>query len=115
MECLEQVSGNHIGSGCKHCVCCLSTKTSLLLVCNPEELGSDPTSTNSSGKVTILSGRVEYDGVTPGSIATLMCNREYEPATGSSNRTCMNDGNWSGDQQSCTTVLEEGVCKLIKS
>ncbi len=108
-------------SDCKHCVRYISTKTSLLLVCNPEELGSDPTSTNSSGIVIIPSGQakpsgqVEYNGVTPGSIATLACNDGYEPVAGSSNRTCMNDGNWSGDQQNCTIVTKEEVCKLIKN
>ena len=71
-------------------------------MCNPSALGGSPTSTDGLGTATISNGVVTYDGVTFGSTATLTCNSGYEPAGGT--RTCMSDGNWSGEIQSCVAV-----------
>ena len=56
---------------------------------------------SSSGTAVISNGVIEYDGVVVGSVANLVCNEGYTPGVNSSNRTCMNDGKWSGMNQTC--------------
>ena len=96
-----------IGMTINSCVYLLS-----LTVCNSSELGSNPTSTDGPGSVTAPNGVVTYNGVTFGSMATLICNSGSVPAAGTSNRTCKNNGFWSGEIQSCVSVMTSD-CKLI--
>ena len=62
--------------------------------------------------VTVMNGVVNYNGVTPGSTAQLVCNNGYTPGEDSNDRTCMSDGNWSGGTQTC--VLPIAPCKAIR-
>ena len=78
-------------------------KTSLSLTeCNPEDLGTSPTSVM-SGVINISNGRVLYTGVAPMSVATLECNEGYRP-TFDLNRTCMFGGQWSEGTLSCELI-----------
>ena len=54
-----------------------------------------------SGVVTIQNGTVNYDGVTTGSTARLICNDGFVPGGDSRNRMCMSDGTWSSGNQIC--------------
>ena len=56
---------------------------------------------SSSGKAVTSNGVIEYDGVVVGSVANLTCNEGYTPGENSSIRTCMNNGKWSGMNQTC--------------
>ena len=55
-----------------------------------------------------MNGVVNYNGVTPGSTAQLVCNNGYAPGGDSNHRMCMSDGNWSGGTQTCRVT-----CKSI--
>ena len=54
--------------------------------------------------VTVMNGVVNYTGVAPGSTAQLVCNHSYTPGEDSYERTCINDGNWSGGTQTCVQL-----------
>ena len=66
-----------------------------LPACDPVALGGVPSSMNGPGMVTVMNGVVNYNGVTPGYTAQLVCNNGYTLGVDSSDRMCMNDGNWS--------------------
>ena len=57
-----------------------------------------------------MNGVVNYNGVTPGSTAQLVCNNGYTPGGDSNDRTCMSDGNWSVGTQTC--VRSQQVCSI---
>ena len=61
--------------------------------------------------VTVINGVVNYNGVTPGSTAQLVCNNGYTPGEDSNDRMCLSDGNWSEGTQTC--VLPIAPCKAI--
>ena len=48
-------------------------------------------------------GRVEMSGVTPGSVATYICNSEYN-LVGMETRTCQNNGQWDGEAPTCESM-----------
>ena len=54
--------------------------------------------------VTVISGVVNYNDVTLGSTAQLVCNNGYTPGEDSGDRVCMSDGNWSGGTQTCVQL-----------
>ena len=62
--------------------------------CDPEVLGTSPSSQISAGSVAVPNGMVTYNGVVLGSVATLTCDIGYSVAN-EYNRTCMSDGHWS--------------------
>ncbi len=45
-------------------------------------------------------GTINYNGLAPGSVATLGCNEGYSIAN-KINRTCMSDGHWSDETLKC--------------
>ena len=51
-----------------------------------------------------MNGVVNYNGVTPGSTALLVCNTGYTPGEDSNERMCMSDGSWSGGTQTCVQL-----------
>ena len=57
-----------------------------------------------------MNGVVNYNSVTPGSTAQLVCNNGYTPGEDSNDRMCMSDGSWSRGTQS-TCVLPIVTCK----
>ena len=81
--------------------------------CDPAELGGNPTSTNSSGKVTtsLKTGVIMYNGVKVGSTAYLKCDVGYKLEANSTNRTCLSNGKWSGRLQNCISSKLMTVCK----
>ena len=62
------------------------------------DIRCDILSTPSNGEMTCSSGRVGvgYEGDT----CSFTCNTGYE-LTGSDNRTCQDNGSWSGEDTSC--------------
>ena len=59
---------------------------------------------NSSGTAVTSNGVIEYTGVVVGSVANLTCNEGHTPGVNSSSRICMNDGKWSGINQTCESL-----------
>ena len=57
-----------------------------------------------------MNGVVNYNGVTLGSTAQLVCNNGYTHGEDSNDRICMSDGNWSGGSQTSTCV--QSICML---
>ncbi len=62
--------------------------------CDPEVLGTSPSSQRNAGSVAVLNGVVTYSGVVLGSVAILICDPGYNVAN-EYNRTCMSDSHWS--------------------
>ena len=56
--------------------------------CEPGALGGVPSFLNGPGMVTVINGVVNYNGVTPGSTAQLVCNNGYTPGE-DSNDSCV--------------------------
>ena len=77
--------------------------------CDSAELGGSPSSVSSSGTAVASHGKIVYNGVVNGSVANLICNDGYIPASDSSNRTCMSDGKWSGSVQTCISQCKNNV------
>ena len=73
--------------------------------CNLLDLGFNQTfiTSNGPGKFNISNGIVLYTGVTPRSVASVVCVEGYIP---SSNRTCMFGGQWSEGNLSCEVMPE---------
>ena len=61
-----------------------------------------------------MNGVVNYNGVTPGSTAQLVCNNGYA-GEDSSKRACLSDGNWSGGTQTCVRVSSIDDFDLCKT
>ena len=60
--------------------------------CDPGALGSNPSSQQSAGSVTVNNGEIVYDGLTPGSTAYLVCNEGYTASEATRDRICLNSG-----------------------
>ena len=92
-----------------------------LPACDPVALGSVavPSSLNGPGMVTVINGVVNYNGVTPGSTALLVCNNGYTTGEDSNDRVCMSDGNWSGGTQTCVLPIAPCIamnqCKFLST
>ncbi len=56
--------------------------------------------------VNVSNGLIHYNGVSPGSVATLNCSNEYT-ADSLLNRTCLFDGWWSDEALECVMMDEE--------
>ncbi len=52
---------------------------------------------------------VTYTSLTPGSIATLICDPGYTVGN-EQNRTCLSDGHWSDETLECVEVPPTGTC-----
>ena len=72
--------------------------------CDPKVLGSNPSSQQSAGSVSVNNGEIVYDGVTPGSTAHLVCNKGYAASEETRDRTCLCNGVWSGNAQICEEI-----------
>ena len=59
--------------------------------------------------VTVPNGTVNYEGLTPGFTAQLMCDDGFGPGRDSSDRMCMSDGMWSDGNQICVKT-----CKITR-
>ena len=68
--------------------------------CDPEVLGTSPSSQRSAGSVSVPNGVVTYSGVVLGSVATLACDTGYS-VSNEYNRTCKGDGHWSQGTLRC--------------
>ncbi len=66
--------------------------------CDPRDLGTNPSSSN--GFVSVPNGLVTYENLTPGSVATVLCDQGYTVSS-EYNRTCLRDGHWSEDTLDC--------------
>ena len=75
--------------------------------CDPEVLGTRPSSQSGPGSVAVANGVVMYTGVSPGSVATLECDSRYSPVN-SLLRTCLSSGRWNGEALSCTQTTMAG-------
>ncbi len=53
-------------------------------------------------------GTISYNGLAPGSVATLVCNEGYSVAN-EINRTCMGDGHWSDETLQCIKDPTPGI------
>ena len=53
-------------------------------------------------------GTISYNGLDPGSVATLVCNEGYSVAN-EINRTCMGDGHWSDETLQCIKDPTPGI------
>ena len=60
-----------------------------------------------------MNGVVNYNGVTPGSTAQLVCNNGYTPGEDSGDRACLCDGNWSGGTQICVQVPMSKIITVV--
>ena len=69
--------------------------------CDPNVLGSQPSSLSAAGSVTVNNGVVDYDGVLPGSMAHLVCNEGFTASIETRDRICLCNGSWSGKIQVC--------------
>ena len=74
--------------------------------CDPNVLGSNPSSQQSAGSVSVINGEIAYDGVAPGSIAHLVCSKGYSATEETRDRICLCNGIWSGKTQFCEEVGE---------
>ena len=54
-------------------------------------------------------GRVTWNGITNGSTATYTCDKGYE-LIGDRTRTCLNTGEWSGQEPNCTGTHFDNKC-----
>ena len=63
--------------------------------------------------VTVPNGTVNYEGLTPGFTAQLVCNNGYTPGVDSNDRMCMSDGSWSGGTQTCVLPINIAPCKAM--
>ncbi len=80
--------------------------------CDPEVLGTNPTSQRSAGSVAVPNGVVTYSGVVLGSVATITCDTGYSVAN-EYNRTCMmSDGHWSKGTLRCDQETTAGECYI---
>ncbi len=75
--------------------------------CDPEVLGTSPSSPRSAGSVAVPNGVVTYSGVVLGSVATLTCDIGYSVAN-EHNRTCKGDGHWSKGTLRCEQETTAG-------
>ena len=78
----------------------LSTVGVCLVECDPEVLGTSPSSQRSAGSVAVPNGMVTYNGVVFSSVATLACDIGYS-VSNEYNRTCKGDGHWSQGTLRC--------------
>ena len=82
--------------------------------CDPANLGDNPTSVNNSGTAITSNGVITYNGVVVNSTAFLNCNDGFLPETNSSiKRTCLCNGNWSGEVQTCLPAQDLTSCKYL--
>ncbi len=75
--------------------------------CDPEVLGTSPSSQRSAGSVAVPNGVVTYSGVVLSSVATLACEPGYS-VTNEYNRTCMSDGHWTKGTLRCEQETTAG-------
>ena len=69
--------------------------------CDPDVLRTDPSpQEGAKNSVTVPNGAINYNGLAPSSVATLVCNKGYSVAN-EINRTCMSDGHWSDETLQC--------------
>ena len=50
-----------------------------------------------------VSGTIDFDDITIGSVASYSCDEGFE-LVGSTTRTCQSDGTWSGNDPQCILV-----------
>ena len=83
--------------------------------CQTETLGNLPSNQidsvcnqNSTGSIVIPNGVACFDGNSSGSVLLYRCDEGYT-LMGNTNRTCLSDGNWSGEIAEC----QISPCKLV--
>ncbi len=76
--------------------------------CDPEVLGTNPSSQRSAGSVAVSNGVVTYSGVVLGSVATITCDPGYNNVANEYNRSCMSDGHWSKRMLRCEQATTAG-------
>ena len=69
--------------------------------CDPNVLGSRPSSLSSAGSLTVNNGVIDYNGVLPGSMAHLVCDEGFTASVETRDRTCLCNSSWSGKIQVC--------------
>ena len=72
--------------------------------CDPNILGSNPSSLDGNGSVTVYNGMVVYDSVLPGAVAHLVCNEGYVGSYEARDRICLN-GTWTDGLQICGKMI----------
>ena len=72
--------------------------------CDPSVLGFNSSSQGSAGSVSVNNGVIVYDGVIPGSIAHLVCNKGHVVSEETRDRLCLYNGGWSESTQTCDKI-----------
>ena len=85
------------------------SKLYFLIACQFDELGPSSDRVDSQNCVAVPNGKVSYNGITAGSMATYTCDRNDSESEMEYTRTCGSDGRWNGKIPACGNNNDTGI------